>query len=1631
MKAAGAVGVVVIFAAILGPTVFVAPTATTGRTGSSFGAPATAPAASAEPWADLDVEPFVPVAELVADDQDRIGIGTNTSFTLRSLTSTPAAELARGLQVDPPVELTIKPGATADVASVAPRSPLVAGERYRVRLASADGALAGTWAFVTREPLHVVATLPGNQSVQVPTNTGIEITFDQDGATAVADHFTIKPAVAGRFETHERTWAFIPSKPLAAATIYTVTVHKGIGLSGASATLAADLMFQFETAVSSGGAPRIEFDRSLLEIRPDVEPAVAVRDEAEDEDHPAPTTVGIRIHRLPDYKAVLAAAVALAGPDSWAIAAPSATVSTAGLTKVAEVDAQIVPSDGGHIMTIPVRLAQGAYVVTIRQPGAPSQLLIQVTNLSAYAMSTSKTSVVWVNDLTGDASVAGATISIADGRALGSTDTDGVLRVATPAPLAPAKSTGAAQFITITAPGLGRLLVPLGLSSWTSPEGWWLLFATDRTTYRQTDTVHVYGAIRARDDRSVPVGLELRLRPLNGSEDVPVVRVPVSATARGVFTADVRLDDLPIAQYSIDLFVGNELVTTSWLYVGSIDKPAYRIDAQTDRRVYLLGDQVRVSTTTSFYDGTPVPGMELRFIVGEQVVTATTDALGRANVVFKAAGSADTEGVNEVEIDIAPVHPEEGQIGATLSVSVAPSRAWIKGQGSVTGGRIVVTGTLSWFDLVAFEAARAANGYLEDPSGDPIAAGALKAEVIHLVPERTQTGTTYDFIEKKVVPTYEYSETEVSLGTQNLTTDADGRFKLSLAAPASGDAYRVHLSSVDPERREVSLTVDASAQRPDTIPFAYLETSAGGCGYLPSVLGRLGAPVALTMRAGDGSVAQGGRFLFLVGGLDSLQAIVKTSATFERTLRDADLPGFTARGVWLSNDGYQVGEVAVEVDHRDKTLTIHLLPDRRTYQPGDRITIGVTTVDPAGHPVKADVVIQGVDEKLFTLGQASDIDPLEQLLAQQGSGFGGSYQSHAVPMPDYGGCGGGGDGGREDFRDAVTFQRITTDANGHGSVAFNLSDDITSWHMSAVAVSAALDAGHASVLVPVGLPFFVDAVVAPEFLVGDEPILRLRGYGAGLAAGDHVQFVVSAPSLGLLPTTVEGSAFDALRLPLPAMVAGDHVIRIEASATHGGTQLRDVLIRTAHVVDTRLGTVAASYDMLGSEFTPQGGDGLTTYVVTDAGRGRLIAPLQELASSTSARFEGSAAAELARRLLIEEFDVPASSLQTTGFDPTRYLTDGGVAPLPYGSADLFLAARAALVAGQIVDVDVLRGAFGAQFDDEAPSTRERQIAALAGLAGTGDNVLERLAAYDPATVTVREQLWLALGFAASGDEATARTIERSVLEADGQRLGPWVRLDVGTSLNASLEASGLLLLLAARLGDPIANDVSRYLADQPSTEQVFTLEQLGYVQGMLERLPKAAGKFAWTVGAERHEVTLDPGGAFSLVLTPGQRTSLHLEALDGQLAVATTWIALGGGLPSDPTISITRTVTPANDAPDNRLVKVTIAVTFGALAPVGCYRLTDLLPSGLAPVVAGAGWPDEFQEGGGPTVIGPYEVEGQRVSWCVSPADPGHTYGYSARVVTPGTYRWEPAVIQSETAPTVGSSTPATSFTIR
>lgn len=1646
---AGAAGVVAIVLAVVVLN-GASPTGTADRSPNPSLSATPAPSPSSDPappgeWTALALDPYQPIAELVPDAADGSGIAADATFAFRSLSSTPAVELAAGLVADPWVELEVAPGPSPDVAVVRPVEALVENARYRIELRDPAGALIGEWTFRTGGPLHVVRQLPDDATTQVPLDIGIELEFDQDGVTGVAERFSIEPSVAGDFEVHGRTWVFVPDGELEAATLYTVSLTAGVGVEGSTQVLERDVRFAFETAgpQSQRTEPRVAFERPVLEIRPN-EAAVIPVDLDGDPGEASVLTRRLLVHALPGLDEALAAARTLSVNRGWASWSSNGSVPIEGLEEVAAYDVEIsVPWNDQHL-TMPAGLPAGWYLLELPQDGRPAQVVLQVTDLAAYVMISETRTVAWVNDLALDAPVAGAVLGTVDGSVLGRTDAAGLLEIATPESLLGEPEAGQSlELLLVSAPDGRRIIAPLGgdgYAYWNwyqeaSSSDWWLLLGTDRLQYRNDDTIRAWGLIRSRADRSVPGDLELRVVRGYDMQGPPVARATVTASERGVITGELPVRGLPPGEYNIGLFVAGTSVTQASLSVTDIRKPTFQVDVSTDRRVYVDGETVTVRTAATFYDGTAAPGLRLRVsaspVAGESERVLALDATGAAELTFEAATSQPM--VEGGGIYASPAQPEEGTTYGQASIAVLPSAAWLEADAAFDAGGVTITGLVSRADLAAAEAQVLEHGWVDDPSGDPWAGRTVTIGVDRVTWTPVRDGTTYDFLQKRVVPSYHYQRSVQSLGTFTRRSGEDGSFLLELPAEMSNGGIEVTLSVVDDAGRRMTITRWAAspinASPPSTFP--YLEQRAS-CGPGPALLASLGEDVSVTVRSGDGTPSAEGRTLFVVGQLGVDEVLVTTGADITRAFEEEDVPSLTVRAVRLSPAGYIVtNDVTVRVDADDKAIEVGVEADRERYRPGDEVTLSITTTRTDGTPLAAEVIVQAIDLKLFAIGAAQAVDT-SALMRPVPSGFLRSYASHRVPSPNFGdGCGAATGGGevRDDFQDIATFQTVTTDARGRASATFEVPDDLTSWAISATAVGDGLETGTGVLELPVGLPFFVDAIMAPEYLADEEPVVLLRAYGDALTGGDPVRFVIDAPSLGVDEMVVEGAAFQTVRAPLPAVPLGEHEITITAERTGAEPELSDGIRRVLRVVPTRLRALETAHDPVATTLQPPGGDGMTTYVVTDAGRGALMPLLQDLAWSSSARFDSSLAADMARTLLVDEFAVPEADLPPAAFAGVHGHPPEGFALLPYASADLFLTARTAIVAPDRVPLDFVRSALRTEAD--ASASRERRIVALAGLSGIGDDVLDELRATEAEDLTLRERAWLALGYQAGGDEAAAREIERSILAEHGQRLGPWVRLDGGRRTPESAEVTASMLLLAAQLRDPIAAEIARYLLDNPSSEYLADLEQIGFARSAIEWLPRQTARFAWTVDNERREETIEPGGAFTLRLTADQRRSFVLERLDGEIMVASAWTREAGAadLPDDPSVSIERTVSPADHAPADDFVRVTLDVTFADGAPAGCYQVTDLVPSGLAPAVVPTGqW---WDGGGGPRVIGPYAVEGQQVSWCVDPEmDEPIRLGYSARVVTPGTYRWEPAVIQSVAAPAIGSSTPAIAHTI-
>jgi len=115
-------------------------------------------------------------------------------------------------------------------------------------------------------------------------------------------------------------------------------------------------------------------------------------------------------------------------------------------------------------------------------------------------------------------------------------------------------------------------------------------------------------------------------------------------------------------------------------------------------------------------------------------------------------------------------------------------------------------------------------------------------------------------------------------------------------------------------------------------------------------------------------------------------------------------------------------------------------------------------------------------------------------------------------------------------------------------------------------------------------------------------------------------------------------------------------------------------------------------------------------------------------------------------------------------------------------------------------------------------------------------------------------------------------------------------------------------------------------------------------------------------------------------------------------------------------------------------VIVDLRVTFGRQAAKGCHDVVELVPSGLMPVGPSAAWVDPNTEHSAYVdATGPYDQSASTVRFCAGPevSSPQHTLRYFARVITPGTYVWEPAIAQSVSQDGQAALTPASTITIR
>ncbi|MCG0240089.1 MAG: hypothetical protein L6E13_13150, partial [Firmicutes bacterium] len=1648
----------------------------------------------------------ITLAPLQADDR---GVDPESGFVLESAAPLEEEALRQGLRVEPEISFRLeRVDREGRRWHLWPGEPLRPGRIYRFTLAPghlappagkapeageagdpAPAAGSYRWAFQVRETFRVVGTLPRNAVVGVPVDTGIELIFSHEGYGDPAPYFEITPRVEGRFERRGKVAIFLPAQRLSPGTLYTVRLRAGLPLEGTDEKLAEDVVFQFETERpedqrrTSLGV-RYEF----LEFTPRDTPFLVLhRIGAAAADGQRPTAA-VTVYRYPDAAAYARALARREALPPWAQATRAAALSPVeGLTEALRFTGELVFEEDrilGDVLAFPGPLPPGYYLADIRVGEARGQVHLQVTDLAAYTAVTTTETLVWIHQLSTGLPAAGVRVEplptgeeAADeamgagetGRAAGAggtagtavTDARGLATLPTP-PHRPlyllARAPGGAEAVLITQErDPWRWQSGLDDRPDETPYHYWRYLYLDRPLYKPDDTVHFWGFLRPREEGARPVPeVEVRVvrTDYSGPESRDLVlastRVPVQ---RDVFTGALALPSVRPGWYTVQVLADGVVMHSHWLEVKTYTKPAYRLEVSADRRAVLAGEPITFSVAARFFEGTPVPGLALKYQIHDGATTrdgtVTTGPDGTAtirHVTHERPPQSDAETFGH--ITVVPAGPEEGEIQGyhpfqffPRDVAVTASARRVAagaGEGASPAGEVTVR--LQAVDLRARNAPEA-TGY-EEYRGAPVPDRPVTLELARVEWEAIERGQTYDFIEKRVIPRYEYRRHLVQVARHEGRTDGTGTLRHTFPLE-KGRTYEVTIRTEDRAGRPVVTTLFLSGDLPvdpgSTYRWYYVDLSRNGPG--DGTRFALGEPVTaelwVSTETGNARIpSRTGGFLFFTARQGLGRAVVSDEPRVSLPFLGTDIPSMTLWAVHFDGRTYHQADRVVHYNPAAQGLQVTVTPDRPEYRPGDRVVLDVAVADAQGRPVAATVNLNLVDEALYAL-RDRNVDFLESLYGDwMPSGVLFTRGSHKVPQHvPVAEQGGEGDGGRHDFRDMAYFATLTTGPDGRARAEFRLPDNLTTWRMTyhaaaegdpGPALRHAPQAASGTLGIPVRLPFFAEVVLGETYLVGDQPVVTARAYGTALGTGDRVTFTATLTGPGGRQELGEATAagHEPVAWTLPRLQQpGTYSFRVEARGPGG---LSDALERRFTVQETFYLQDRLDFHLLTPGLRIQGAEeGITTLTFADARRGQYLAVLERLVWAWGHRLERRLGAAVARSLLETLLPDPAAGDLTAAwpedppdFSPLRYQTpEGGIAPLPYAEADLALTARLADLAADRFDRVALAQYLGSVAAAEDRSRRE-VIAALYGLAALGEPVLLRIEAFLAApNLTLDEELDLMLAATALGHHEGVRARFHELLEKHGEAVGPYLRIrpepkagagGSAGSEEAVLAATARAAVVAARLGEPSALPLFQYAAAEKAEAALLQPELLLAIRDGLAQLPSAPVSFTYALDGQPVRRELRPGEVFRVALTPDQWRGLEIREVTGEVGLTVAYLTRegAGGAPAGAGASVTREFQVGGRATlewsAGDLVRIVLRPNLGPDALEGPYEVTDYLPAGLRPVV------QPYLRGvRDPKANYPVEVMGQRVTFFYWPGASQREIVYYARAVSPGTYTAE------------------------
>ncbi|MBE6928894.1 MAG: hypothetical protein E7463_01325 [Ruminococcaceae bacterium] len=1330
--------------------------------------------------------------EIIALNEDDGSVRSDSGFLIRSDAAVSLSQLASMITLSPDVSFSLVEQGQREFL-LKPDSPLARNTLLNINV-SVEDELLRSWAFQTGKEMSVVATLPADESNGMPLNTGIEITFSDSFADAQS-HFSISPAVAGRFETNGNTLVFIPEEELKKDTIYRVTVSAGV-IGDGGETLEEDYSFAFRTPADYN--ERIYLIDNFTESYLPEDQVIISLDATEGFDD---KTFRVNLYKLESADEYLALAEEHENAIHPALGKSfDVTLDVSGYETAMSFETRLYRQenywwDAPHII-FPETPAEGWYLadVSIEDSDRRIQKLIQVSSLSVHTQSVNGETIIWVNDTqTGSAAQdAGITLQADDQTVNCVTDANGLAMCSL--------DTAQAQLqIRLEDRVFADRIMLAAVSEQKLSDQYYAILYTDRAAYLPSDTIHFWGKLSPKTDAAqLPESLDIYF------DDVDSARLlNVRVSADGVFTGAIEYIGRTSGSSNLIAAFDGEQITSAWFVVSDYTKPVYILNMETDKQVYGPGEAVQVRVTGTFYDGTPAQGLEIAVHHDLDV----NGSYGISSLVLDEQGCAEysfipghREGSWEPYysyISCNTSSAEDVWVGANATVRIFRGDRMLKVENLAQEG-IELRINANELLIDRYEPGMEQQEMLEALTGS---AASVSGTVIvyECGYERRETGSYYNHILKHNIVTYDYDYVETVIDSRDFQT-RNGEWAGS-PLDVSGDSnvwYRAEVYYTDSEGRAMKEMIGLSnGDHPGGYANNYYF-------YADQALDmRIDEERVLTLSMA-GEAVQEGRMLVSLSQDSFLRCDVQQAGDYLlRYTKDA-VPDIYINGAYFDGKHvYKISSSHASYDATEQGLHISIHTDKESYEPGDTVKAVVTVMDENHQPVSADIVLSVVDNAALAILEP-DFEPLSMLYSGYRFAKPVTYSSYrSRTTVDYGMAEGGGETGgdaiREDFEDTAAFIKAQTDPQGRANITFHLPHNLTSWRMSVVAMESRGElpkAGMESRSLSATLPFFLNAVVNDCYLAQDDVSISLRSAGTGLQdLQERVDYHVEIAGNGKTRVRqVSGNAGSFVYVNLGTLPEGVYTLTIGARTG----EYKDTVKKTFEVTSSR-------HEMI----RYQHGD-LSDGISVSSLRYPVTIQLYDLQQQTVLRALSRA------KIGGHRLDAVLAGLLESNLQEKRYNTNtlssymdhsGGLRLFTYGSADAEVTAQAMIACSEWFDaMTVKEYLYSVLADQDATSTEV--TAAYMGLAVWREPILRdvRLLLEEEENISLTDQLYLVTALALLGDDAG---VDTWLAEKEAAVMG---------EKDANLRYSGLcrLLTLAVIRGDA---ENTELLLDKVLTEK--------------------------------------------------------------------------------------------------------------------------------------------------------------------------------------------------------------------